>query len=445
MILRRNRFWSETIVLTLVLALIALEAFAISPEVRRYLHYETQANAAAKRSTEMVEIKHFEIPMSVVDTDISNRFPKEVMDSLVFEKNGVKTLRWIINPEDTKWKEEVKIYLQSKGLSTQEHKFFQGYQTASRSYVLENPETGATFSAKVSTDKTGGRWTDKKQTKADSFETRIATDYIQRRNQITPFEHFKMLDEPGAFGLTEIDQGMMIRSLHELPKGEFNYLPGFSAMHSEVGRHIANLNGFDDPLEFWNTHYNKPLARSLAELAAKTGVAYDSPHSQNFLIELDKNFRPTGKLILKDMGDIFLNSEMVTALGGEKLVSVFPAENKRNHLINAYVGIMHGNEFPDWMTDADYTNWGKDFSKEFDRELAEQSGVNIEKFQGPFYQQGRYFGKGISTDSPEWQKHIAELADKVSPAQRRMQSAISGQGDGFCSTAYKFLGPTISP
>ncbi len=398
----------------------------------------------AQRSSEKIALKHFEIPLEVMETDISNRFPQEIMDSLVFEKNGKKYVRWLINPEDTKWKEETVAFLKSKGLSTQEHTFFDGYQTASRSYVVENPKTGATFSLKVSTNKTGGHWTDKKQTMADSFETRIATDYIQERNRITPFENFKMLDEPGAFGIKEIDQGMMVRSLHELPSGQYNYLPGFSAMHSEVGRHIAQLNGYDDPLEFWNKHYNKPLARSLAELAAKAGVTYDSPHSQNFLIELDKNFRPTGKIILKDMGDIYLNTEMVTALGGEKLVSVFPSENKLSHRLNAAVGIMHGNNFPDWMTDEDYAKWGSDFSVEFDRELAKQTGVRYDLISGEFALRGRYFAKSIGTNTRPWQEHILRQASKNSTVNQKLNAIMKEGVKGSCSTAYGLLRPSAT-
>lgn len=441
---RKLPLFSLSITLLLLLSLV-LDAQAIPPEVRRYLHYETKGNAVAERSSEKIALKHFEIPLEVLQTDISDRFPKEIMDSLIFEKDGKKFVRWVINPEDTKWKNETIAFLKSKGLSTQEHTFFDAYQTASRSYVVENPKTGATFSLKVSTNKTGGHWTDKKQTMADSFETRIATDYIQERNRITPFENFKMLDEPGAFGIKEIDQGMMIRSLHELPSGQYNYLPGFSAMHSEVGRHIAQLNGYDDPLEFWNKHYNKPLARSLAELAAKAGVTYDSPHSQNFLIELDKNFRPTGKLILKDMGDIFLNADMVEALGGEKLVSVFPRENKLGDRLHNAVGIMHGNDYPDWMTDEDYDQWRRDYSVEFDRELAKQTGIDIKEFKGEFSRNNRYFSKGINTDSESWKRYIADLSARVPPSKQKLEAIVKNGVNGSCQTAYSFLRPSVSP
>ncbi|HRP08704.1 MAG TPA: 3'-5' exonuclease, partial [Gemmatimonadales bacterium] len=62
----------------------------------------------------------------------------------------------------------------------------------------------------------------------------------------------------------------------------------------------------NDPAAFWNEHYNKPLARAIAEFAAITGMSYDSPHSQNFLVELDAGNRPTGRIVLRDFGDATL-------------------------------------------------------------------------------------------------------------------------------------------
>jgi hypothetical protein len=409
--------------LSILLLLSVANSFAISPEVQKYLYYETKGNAAAKRDTKKIMIKHLEIPLKVMETDFSVRFLEEIKSSLIFEKNGEKYVRWIINPEDTKWKNELIQFLKGKKLSTKEFEYFEAYQTASRSYVIHDPNTKATFSLKVSTNVTGGSWRDKKQTMADSFETRTATDYIQKIHKNTPFENFKMLDEPAAFGIKEIDQGMMVRSLHELPKGDFIYLPGFSAVHEKIGKEIAKTNGATDVAKFWNEHYNKPLARSLAELAAKAGVSYDSPHSQNFLIELDRNLRPTGKLILKDMGDIYLNEKMVKAFGGEKLINAFPDENKFASTIKAKVGILHGNTVPSWLTDKQYVQWGDDFYKEYDKELTKITGTSIselpKKWERQFFPQNMYFNKEIETDSDGWKKYIAKMARSLRAGEQK--------------------------
>ncbi len=407
--------WAFFLVVFLVLA--GANSFAVSPEVQKYLYYETKGNAAAKRDTAKIMIKHLEIPLSAIETDFSSRFPDEIRQSLIFEKNGEKYVRWIINPEDTKWKNELIKYLKGKKLSTKEYEHFEAYQTASRSYVVHDPKSKATFSLKVSTNVTGGNWRDKKQTMADSFETRIATDYIQNIHKNNPFENFKMLDEPAAFGIKEIDQGMMVRSLHELPQGEFIYLPGFSAVHEKIGKDIAKANGATDVAKFWNDNYNKLLARSLAELAAKAGVSYDSPHSQNFLIELDRNLRPTGKLILKDMGDIYLNEKMVKAFGGEALLNAFPEQNKFADELKAKVGILHGNKVPSWLPDEKYVEWGNDFYKEYDKELMKHTGVSRadipRDWHRQYYPQNMYFDKTVETKSEAWKKYIAKTARRL--------------------------------
>ncbi len=387
----------------------------------------------------MIKIKHYEIPLDMVESNLSDRLPREISDSLVFERNGKKFVRWIINPEDTKFSLELKNFLIDRGLPVEEHTFFEAYQTASRSYVVENPITGATFSLKVSTNQAGGIWKDKPQRVKDSSETRLAADYLQMRNKVVPFEHIKLLDEPGAFGIKEIDQGMMIRTLPELQEGKFNYLPGFSAMHSSMGRQIANLNGFSDPAEFWNKYYNKVLARGLAELVAKTGVTLDSPHSQNFIIELDQSFRPTGKILFKDLGDLYLDGKLVVPFGGEELYRSFPGQNKMYGAVAARAGIMHGNYFPDWLSAEEYSQWGADFSKEFDRELAKQVGIAPEKLGGAFLQNEKVFGKKISTNLPEWDAHIAKFAVPKVPAKNLGVSPVEASVN--CQSAFQLIDP----
>jgi len=384
-------------------------AFALEPAVQGLVTYETKANGVSLRSDQMVQIENYEIPARLLKKDFSARLAPNIRDALVFEKNGEEYVRWMINPEDTKWHKELEKYLKENGIEPTRHKFFQGYQTASRSYIVEDPKTKTQFSLKVSTNKTGGNWTDKKQEAADAFDARRSMDYVMKEGEKRPYQHFKVMDEPAAFGIEKIDQGMLVRELNDLPDGKRHYLPGFSAVHGKTGRELALLNGSTDPAAFWNEHYNKPLARSLAELAAKTGVAFDSPHSQNFLIELDDKFRPTGKIVLRDLGDIYLTPEIVRANGGDALVKSWPRENVTTGRVNAYVGTLHGNEFPDWMDNAVYEKWGKDFYVEYDKEFAKQAGLPKRILPESHFLSGRYFGKQIEVTGPEWERYLSDL------------------------------------
>lgn len=163
----------------------------------------------------------------------------------------------------------------------------------------------------MSTDHTGGKWINKKQTWFDAKKIRGINQWVNEVTSKIKIKSFKIMDEPLAFGIKEIDQGMILRSLNDLPKDGHFYLPGFSLFHESEGARIAELNGAKDVASFWDQHYNQPLARAMAELFAYTGVWYDSPHSQNFLVELDNQMRSTGKIIFRDLGDTFLLKDFI--------------------------------------------------------------------------------------------------------------------------------------
>lgn len=424
--------------LFLAIQLSVTSAFALTPEVKKFVTNETKANAVAARSDEMVKLEHYEIPLRLVGKDVADRIAPDVKNSLVFEKDGEQFVRWIINPEDTKWHLEMEEFLKKNGVEPVRHQYFEGYQTASRSYIVEAPDTKAQFSLKVSTNKTGGNWTDKKQDAGDAFDVRRSTDHVIHQGQIAPYQNFKVMDEPAAFGIKEIDQGMIVRVLGDLPDGKMNYLPGFSAMHEDVGREIARLNGSANPAEFWNQNYNKPLARALAELAAKTGVAYDSPHSQNFLVELDENMKPTGRMILRDMGDVYLTRDILEAQGNKALADSWPTENLIKGRVSAAVGIMHGNHLPSWLTEAQYTAWGVEYYKIYNAEFAKFAGVPLSTVNLTHSQSGRYFSKNIHLDGPEMKQYLENLRQiavkmpvRVDPYSKeaKIPGGLNGEND----------------
>jgi len=387
-------------------------ALALTPSVQELITNETRSNGVALRSDQMKSIENFEIPMRILTPDLSDRIPPEVRDSLIFEKNGEKFVRWIINPEDTKWRLRLEKFLRDKGVWPVRHHYFTGYQTASRSYIVEDPKSHAQFSLKVSTNVTGGKWTDKKQTAADAGDVRRATDYVFAEAAKEPFKNFVVMDEPAAFRANEIDQGMLVRVLHDLPKSDNYYLPGFSAVHDSMGRAIAELNGATDIAAFWNENYNRPLGRTLAELAGRTGIAFDSPHSQNFLIELDKNYKPTGRIVLRDLGDIYLTTDLVNANGGAELVKSWPGENVLRGHLKASVGILHGNVFPSWLTREQYNQWGADFNVEWDKEMSRVTGIPVENLKSAHYRNGNYMSRSVDTKTEAWRLYVIKLQNQ---------------------------------
>lgn len=387
--------------LTLLIAtgLVCIAANAqLGQNVEELVDYETQSNAVSVRSNETIKLRHYEIPLRLIEKEISNRTPEIIKKALTFEKNDEKYIRWIINPEDTKWHLEVAQWLKTNKVDAEPKTHFEAHMTASRSYIVRDPETGAEMSMKVSTNQTGGFWKDKKQSWDDAQQTKLAADVVAEMVEKRTPDNFIYLDEPAVFGIKALDQGMIIRMLGELPSKGKHYIPGFSVLHEEEGKHIAKLNGSDDPAEFWKEHYIKPLGRGIAELFAMTGLAYDSPHSQNFLVELDNNFKPTGKIVFRDLGDSYAAQEVIEALGQTKLLKIWERGNMLKGRIMIAQGVLHGNSKPSWISEKQYNAYGTAFFIEFEKELSRVTAVPLQQLfaDGPFSRSGDYFSKDYS-------------------------------------------------
>lgn len=404
---------SSTRLLALTLAVTSvltapLPAWSADREVLDLVWLETKANAAGTRSNDLVAIEHFEIPLSKLEADVAERIPADVRDSLIFEKDGQKHVRWIINPEDSLWYKDVEKWLKSQGLSTQRHKHFNAYMTASRSYIIEDPVTKAQFSAKVSTNQTGGAWKDKKQPIDDAAQVRMANDFIDSELKKAPLQHAIVMDEPAMFGIKSVDQAMLVRTLAELTEKKTFYIPGFAAVHHKAGAAIAKKNGSNNPAAFWNEHYNKPLARALAEAAARFGLTYDSPHSQNFLVELDENMKPTGKIVLRDIGDSYASEDFFKAKKMGSFLNRWEPDNIVKGGLSMAVGVLHGNEFPSWMSEAEYMRWGNQFYEEFEKTFSSMTGIPKSELNDQMWVSGRYFSKTYQTHTPGWKNFLAQ-------------------------------------
>ncbi len=364
------------------IGIFSLQSLAITTAVKALINFETKSNGAAKRSNKVIRLPHLEIPLEHVGTDFALRIDPLIVQSLIIELDGQKYVRWILNPEDTKWGDDlINYFKEEKRINLAKHFYFNGYQTASRSYIAEDPVSGIQFSVKSSTNKTGGLWNDKKQPVGDAVDSRIISDFLYEQNKRSSFKNFVIMDEPAMLGITKIDQAVVIRDLGAVRKynSKFIYLSGFSALHEETGRKIALLNGAVDPARFWTENYIKLVGRALGELAARTGLQFDSPHSQNFLIELSLNMKPTGRIILRDMADFYIDENFFVALEGKDSPTLKRFTQKGNIIKYIAAGFrpLHGNVYPTWITPQRYTSWQKIFFTEFERSFKEISGIDL--------------------------------------------------------------------
>jgi hypothetical protein len=403
------------------------------------VEWETNANNITKKSAAAMEIEHYEIPLRLLKSSWVKNIDNQLKDSLIFKKDGEEYVRWVINPEDTKWHLEVKKWLLQKKIKAVKKKFFKGYFTASRSMIIYNPENKAAFSLKMSTNNTGGQWKDKKQDWEDVKQIRGISDWAREVTSNMPMKRLVIMDEPIGFGIEELDQGMIMRNLNDLPQNGHYYLPGFSAFHTEEGKRIALLNGSNNPVAYWSEHYNKPLAEGLAELAAHLGIYYDSPHSQNFLIELDAKMKPTGRIVARDFGDAYLLKEFVEKTKYKWLLDIWEKDNIQSENLHTAIGLLHGNTPAPWISHRQYTAWGFEFYDVFENKYSELTGIKKETLAQSkigMQREWSYFSKDYPTKSSEWKRYI-EYADCYNGAIE----SIAGKN---CEEFFKILRSSIS-
>lgn len=111
--------------------------------------------------------------------------------------------------------------------------------------------------------------------------------------------HLKVLTEVASIRDNGTGNGFSIRDLRPLQDGNY-YMPAFSIPY--VGREIAEYHNIDFA-EFWEQHYVRVVGWAKVELLLWYGLQMVTPNAQNWLIQMDQNLMPTGKLFLRDVAD----------------------------------------------------------------------------------------------------------------------------------------------
>lgn len=398
-------------------------ARGLDKEVKALVDFETLKNGAALRSNLPIALEHYEIPIELLYADIAQRIPEDLLNALVIRKGSKSYVRWIKNPEDKTYFRAVENFLLSKGVSIERHSYFIGYQTASRSYIVEDPIGGAQFSVKVSTDTAGGESQDKRQDVTDAKKVRLLTDYVYAINQENPFKHIILMDEPAMFALPEIDQAMLIRTLGGLEKSGNYYVPFFTQLHETAGAEIARQNGSSNPARFVNKHGNEDLGTALGEYAAATGVTYQSPHSQQFLGEYNYRMRPTGRIVLRDPGDSFLFRSFFEKTGQTGLLKQWVPDYIKPNL-HVSIGLLRGTPPPSWLDSFtpsivpnNYRDYFSTFMHAFESEYSADTGIPLSELNGrraartPLNMYGLTYE---ALDTPAWRAYFKGVTQRRS-------------------------------
>ena len=121
----------------------------------------------------------------------------------------------------------------------------------------------------------------------------------------------------------------------------------------------------------------------MGEFAARTGMQLDDPHSQNFLVEFDRHFRPTGRIVLRDLADLLVYRAMMNALHRDPKMYFKKFSQTRNIRpeIFAAFGPLQGTVAPTWLDGEGYGKWPEAFFAEFDSSFLKTSALQPGEIQ----------------------------------------------------------------
>jgi hypothetical protein len=174
--------------------------------------------------------------------------------------------------------------------------------TSSRTLVVPPADGGLLFSLKLPTDHPHAafRQPEKTQLREEAADAVAWTDLLDRADALLGDDpKLGVVREVLAVLVPGTESGFAVRDLRLFQSGHY-YLPALSIPW--VGRQIAQLHG-EGFASFWGRHYAAAAGRAKARLFARTGLQYETPNPQNLVVQLDARLVPTGRIMLRDIGD----------------------------------------------------------------------------------------------------------------------------------------------
>lgn len=295
-------------------------AISFAASLRQWLIWENRYNPMHVRSLVPVPLESALVPAEVLEFRFLESFPEELRGLMTTEIQGRKYYRWIFHPDDTRYRDQVLGQIrQATGHEPITERHFVGYRTASRSILVHDPATNLVFSLKTSTDRANGQWQDKAQPVRYAESAMLANEHVRATEaELGAFEHVVVLREPGAVMFGAIDQAQIFRLLGDITTGKSWNVPLFSVLSQKVMSDLmaANQMSTEQVLE----RVGEMWGRAQAEFVLKTGISVSSAHSQNFLIELDRDGKFTGRIVFRDFADAHLMKEFVRGPVADRLL-----------------------------------------------------------------------------------------------------------------------------
>ncbi len=243
------------------------------------------------------------VPLSAVTVLKSRSLPKEVAELFL---RDTKVL-WPKHPYNTV---ESTPFFKAPELTEK----MKAYHTASRSMVTEIG--GKVYGIKMPTNHPFGPSRLEQMNKAfpkDSMQSSMRrTEIIEKVDQKIGLDpDLILLKDVLTVSETHSGHGYSIRDLTPLSDGHY-YFPAHQI--PILGAEIARKNG-QTISEFFKTFWAAALGKVQAKMLVRYGIEFNPINPQNFLIQLDSEFKPTGRLACRDLGDSFQVESVTTSIG----------------------------------------------------------------------------------------------------------------------------------
>jgi hypothetical protein len=279
-----------------------------SDSVAQWLNWEQKSNFAIfRKSSAPVNVDVIGVPADSVTVTILNSAPP-ILSQIITDGKLVSWFRHPFNENNTL------PYFNNPSEAT-----IKAYLTASRSLAVRAGDN--VFTLKMPTDRPHGPKGEYQPSKASVQEDIL--DGINRMNYVERIDSQIGLDpklvlakEVAMVADKTSGEGYLFRDLSFMNDGNY-YLPALSIPYA--GRDIALLNG-ESPDVFWQKHYAELLGQAKAKLLLRYGLQMETPNSQNMLIQLDKNLRPTGVMVFRDISDTVIIEAVGKALGETRVL-----------------------------------------------------------------------------------------------------------------------------
>lgn len=347
-----------------------LSDFVIKDAYMQWLKWEQTANVKQfQKSQEAIELPIAFVPKNLVTVESSPDALRGFVKTLT---NSRDQIAWFKHPWN---KHAATPFHDSKAwISTP------AYLTASRSLVLADPKFRG-LSVKLPTDHPHGPNGEYQPGKADTADDVMVaithSNHIKNMDKkLGPDEKMVMLPEVLTISEVKTKIGMVVRDLRQMDDGHY-YLPALSIPY--VGRRIAEHNGQSFEV-FWQKHYAELLGESKAKLLLRYGIQMETPNAQNMLIQLDRDMRPTGRLVFRDVSDAVFVKGVAEGLGFETLVKQDIAVDFKPH---TYIKPYWSNS--SWrfneagalsVPDKALSDWGRAHNAAYVHHLAKELGLD---------------------------------------------------------------------